>query len=43
MFLRVEKKILELRSGIYIGVVTAMGLDNQSPNEKIGQLLRGEV
>lgn len=43
MFLRVEKKILELKCGIYIGVVTAMGLDNQSPNEKIGQLLRGEV
>ncbi len=43
MFLRVEKKILELRSGIYVGVVTAMGLDNQSPNEKIGKLLRGEV
>lgn len=43
MFLRVEKKILELKCGIYVGVVTAMGLDNQSPNEKIGQLLRGEV
>lgn len=43
MFLRVEKKILELGSGIYIGVVTAMGLDNLSPNEKIRQLLREEV
>ncbi|MCI9071801.1 MAG: tyrosine--tRNA ligase [Lachnospiraceae bacterium] len=43
MFLRVEKKILELGSGIYIGVVTAMGLDNLSPNEKIRLLLREEV
>lgn len=31
MFLRVEKKILELRSGIYIGVVTAMSAAQKHP------------
>ncbi len=43
MFFRVEKRILELGKGLYIGVVTAMGVDNVSRKEAIADKLREEV
>lgn len=39
----VEKKLTEIGSGIYLGVVTAYGLDNGSGNSYIRSLLEGEI
>lgn len=43
MYIKVEKRILETKRGVYMGVVIAEGLDNRTPNERIRQLLKGQV
>lgn len=43
MYFKVEERILETGSSVYMGVVVASGLDNRNPNERIRQLLKGQV
>lgn len=43
MFFRIEKKILNVGSGVYNGVVIAYGLNNCESNEKVSLLLQGEI
>lgn len=43
MVFKIEKKVLELAGGVYTGVVSAFGLDNTTPCEKISRLLQEEI
>lgn len=43
MFFRIDKKILNTGTGVYTGVVTAFGINNETANEQIVSLLKNEV
>ena len=43
MYFKVDRRILETGSGVYMGVVIAEGLDNKTPNERIRRLLKEQV
>ncbi len=43
MFIKIEKKILEYEKGVYTGVVVAYGLDNETPNKTIDDLLKKQI
>lgn len=43
MYFKIDRKIRNVRDGVYTGVVVAYGLDNRTPNEQIAEGLKCEI